>query len=151
MELTFQIGAVLLLIAAMVAMLSRRLHLPYSVGLVAVGIVLAFLPFAPSVNLRKALILTALLPPLLFEAALYIHWDQFRKDFLVIALLATLGVLLSAGITVAEIHYRAHRQWLGALVFGVLIAQPTPLRSSPSSRKRKLMVACWCLSGQKIS
>ena len=79
MELTFQIGAVLLPIAVVVAMLSRRLRLPYSVGLVAAGVVLAFLPFAPNVNLTKDLIFTGLLPPLLFEAALYIHWDRSAR------------------------------------------------------------------------
>jgi hypothetical protein len=51
MELDFQTGALLLLIAAVVAMLTRRLRLPYSVGLVAAGIILAILPFAPKVAL----------------------------------------------------------------------------------------------------
>src|ERR1019366_4982486 len=38
MELSFQTGTLLLLIAAVVAMLTRRLRLPYSVGLVTAGI-----------------------------------------------------------------------------------------------------------------
>ena len=46
------VGALLLLIAAVVAMLTRRLRLPYSVGLVAAGIFLAALPFAPKVPPR---------------------------------------------------------------------------------------------------
>ena len=65
MELNFQTGALLLLIAAVVAMLTRRLRLPYSVGLVAAGIFLAVLPFAPSVSLTKDLIFTAA-PPAAF-------------------------------------------------------------------------------------
>ena len=85
MDLNFQSVALLLLIAAVVAMLTRRLGLPYSVGLVAAGIILAILPFAPKIALTKDLIFTALLPPLLFEAAFYIHWDQLRRDFSVIA------------------------------------------------------------------
>ncbi len=127
MQLNFQSGAQLLLIAAIVAMLTRRLRLPYSVGLVAAGIILAFLPFAPKVNLTKDLIFTALLPPLLFEAAFYIHWEQLRRDFSVIIVLATVGVLLSASVTAAGMHYLAHWQWLGALVFGVLIAATDPV------------------------
>ncbi len=101
MELHIQTAALLLLIAAVVAMLTRRLRLPYSVGLVATGIILAFLRFAPAVSLTKDLIFTALLPPLLFEAALYLDWHQLRRDFPVIVLLATVGVLLSAGVTAA--------------------------------------------------
>ena len=127
MEGNFQTGAMLLLIAAVVAMLTRRLRLPYSVGLVVAGIILAVSPFAPKVSLTKDLIFTALLPPLLFEAAFHIHWNQLRRDFLVVVVLATLGVLLSACVTATGMHYLAHWQWLGALVFGVLIAATDPV------------------------
>jgi CPA1 family monovalent cation:H+ antiporter len=127
MELDIQTGAFLLLIAAVVAMLTRRLRLPYSVGLVAAGIVLAVLPFAPKVSLTKDLIFTALLPPLLFEAAFYIPWNQLRRDFSVIVVLATLGVVLSACVTTLGMRYLAHWQWLGALVFGVLISATDPV------------------------
>jgi len=127
MELNFQTGALLLLIAAVVAMLTRRLRLPYSVGLVAAGIVLAILPFAPKASLTKDLIFTALLPPLLFEAALYIRWNQLRRDLSVIVVLATIGVLLSACVTAIGMHYLAHWRWLVALVFGALIAATDPV------------------------
>jgi CPA1 family monovalent cation:H+ antiporter len=127
MDLNFQTGVLLLLIAGVVAMLTRRVRLPYSVGLVAAGIILATLPFAPKVSLTKDLIFTALLPPLLFEAAFYIHWNQLRRDFSVIVVLATLGVLLSACVTATGMHYLAHWQWLGALVFGSLIAATDPV------------------------
>jgi Na+:H+ antiporter len=56
MDLNFQTGVLLLLIAGIVAMLTRRVRLPYSVGLVAAGIILATLPFAPKVSLTKVLI-----------------------------------------------------------------------------------------------
>jgi Na+:H+ antiporter len=127
MELDFQTGAFLLLVAAVVAMLTRRLRLPYSVGLVAAGIILAILPFTPKVTLTKDLIFIALLPPLLFEAAFYIHWNQLRRDFSVVFVLATLGVLLSAGATAIGMHFLTHWQWLCALVFGVLIAATDPV------------------------
>jgi CPA1 family monovalent cation:H+ antiporter len=127
MDLNFQTGALLLLIAAVVAMLTRRLRLPYSVGLVVAGILLATLPFAPKVSLTKELIFTALLPPLLFEAAFYIPWDQLRRDFPVIGVLATLGVLLSACVTAAGMHSLARWRWISALIFGVLIAATDPV------------------------
>jgi CPA1 family monovalent cation:H+ antiporter len=108
-------------------MLTRRLRLPYSLGLVAAGIILAFLPFAPRVILTKELIFTALLPPLLFEAAYYIQWDRLRRDSPIIVVLATLGVLLSAMATATGMHYLMHWQWIAALVFGVLIAATDPV------------------------
>jgi CPA1 family monovalent cation:H+ antiporter len=127
MQLNFLTGALLLLIAAVVAMVTRRLRLPYSVGLVAAGIFLAVLPFAPKVSLTKDLIFTALLPPLLFEAAFFIDWNQLRRDFPVIVVLATLGVALSACVAAVGMRYLAHWQWLGALAFGVLIAATDPV------------------------
>jgi CPA1 family monovalent cation:H+ antiporter len=127
MELNFQTGTLLLLIAAVVAMLTRRLRLPYRVGLVAAGIVLAILPFAPRVVLTKDLIFTALLPPLLFEAAFTLQWKQLRRDFAVIVMLATLGVLLSASVTAIGMHYLSNWRWMDALVFGALIAATDPV------------------------
>lgn len=127
MELNFQTLTLLLLIAAVVAMLTRRLRLPYSVGLVTAGIILAFVPFAPKAVLTKELIFTALLPPLLFEAAYGIPWNYLRRDYPVIVVLATLGVLLSACVTATGMHYLANWQWISALVFGVLIAATDPI------------------------
>ena len=127
MEFQFQLGTLLLLIAAVVAMVTRRLRLPYSVGLVVAGIIFAALPFSPNIYLTKDLIFTALLPPLLFEAAFHIPWNQMRRDFLVIVALATVGVALSASITAAGMHFLAHWEWISALVFGALIAATDPV------------------------
>jgi CPA1 family monovalent cation:H+ antiporter len=127
MALSIESGIPLLLIAAVVAMLTRRLRLPYSVGLVAAGIALAVLPYAPRIALTKDLIFTALLPPLLFEAAFYIDWNQLRRNFPVIAVLATAGVALAAGVTATGMHILANWQWIDALVFGALIAATDPV------------------------
>jgi CPA1 family monovalent cation:H+ antiporter len=137
MDLTIQTGTLLLLIAAVVAILSRRLHLPYSVGLVTAGIVLAMLPFAPKVALTKDLIFTALLPPLLFEAAYSLPWLELRRNLSVIAVLATLGVLLSACVTATGMHYLTHWPWIDALVFGALIAATDPVSVIATFREAK--------------
>ena len=117
----------LLLVAAVVAMLAKRLRLPYSVGLVFAGIILASSPFAPNIQLTKELIFNAFLPPLIFEAAFYINWKELRKDLPVVLLLATVGVVVSAGITTLGMHYLAHWDWITSLLFGVLIAATDPV------------------------
>ena len=118
---------ILLLIAAVVAMLARRLRVPYSIGLVFAGIVLALLPFSPNIALTKQLVFTAFLPPLIFEAAIQLRWRDLRKDLLIILTFATVGVLLSAAATAIGMHYLAHWTWISALVFGVLIAATDPV------------------------
>jgi monovalent cation:H+ antiporter, CPA1 family len=128
MELNFGNSAVLLLlIASVVAILTRRLRLPYSVGLVAAGMVLALLPFSPKMSLTRELIFTGLLPPLIFEAAFHLRWKEVRRDLPVILALATAGVAVSAGITMLGMHLLAHWQWISALIFGVLIAATDPV------------------------
>jgi CPA1 family monovalent cation:H+ antiporter len=127
MALTFQTGALLLLIAAVVAILSKRLRLPYSIGLVIAGIALALIPGAPRITLTKDLLFSVLLPPLIFEAALYLNWKQLRKDLPVVLTLATAGVLASAVATAAGMHYIASWPWPAATVFGVLIAATDPV------------------------
>lgn len=128
MELNFGNGAVLLLlIASVVAILTRRLGLPYAVGLVAAGMGLALLPFVPKVSLTRELLFTGLLPPLIFEAAFYIRWEELRRDLAVIVTLATVGVVVSGAITATGMHYFADWPWLSALVFGALIAATDPV------------------------
>jgi CPA1 family monovalent cation:H+ antiporter len=139
MELSFGQGALfLLLIAAVVAMLSRKLRLPYSAGLVAAGMALTLLPLAPRISLTKDLIFTALLPPLLFEAAFYLRWNELRRDLPVILTLATAGVVLSGAVTTVGMHYLAGWPWTAALVFGSLIAATDPVSVIATFREAKV-------------
>src|ERR1035438_5344259 len=127
MVLSFETGALLLLIASVVAMLTRRLRLPYSAGLVAAGMGLAVLPFSPTVQLTKELLFKALLPPLIFEAAFHLDWKQLRRNLAVVLVLATFGVVLSASVTAAGMYYLIHWDWLSCAVFGILIAATDPV------------------------
>jgi len=63
MNLSIEFIETLLLIAAVVAMTVRRLKIPYTVGLMLTGIVLAVSPFpTDDVDITKDLIFTILLP-----------------------------------------------------------------------------------------
>ena len=127
MGLNIESIEVLLLIAAVVAMLARRLCLPYTVGLTLAGLALAFAPISRDIVLTKDLIFTAFLPPLIFEAAFHMHWRELRADAPVVLLLATVGVLLAAGITTAGIYFFAGWSWPAALLLGVLISATDPV------------------------
>ena len=117
----------LLLIAGLVAIITRRLRVPYSVGLVCAGIILSFHSFFFDVPFTKDLVFNVFLPPLVFEAALQIHWAELRKDLPVVLLLATAGVCLSWGLTALGMRYIAGWEWAGALLFGILIAATDPV------------------------
>jgi CPA1 family monovalent cation:H+ antiporter len=127
----FNVGLfeLLLLVSALVAMLVRRLHMPYSVGLVLAGISLSFLASSrfPETPLNQDFIYNVLLPPLIFEAAFHMRWAEVRRDFAVVQTLAIFGVLLSAGVTAIGMHLLLHWEWISALLFGTLIAATDPV------------------------
>jgi monovalent cation:H+ antiporter, CPA1 family len=123
----FTLLGALLLLASLVAMVTRRLNLPYSVGLVAAGLALALLPYGVRLPLTPGLIFTVFLPPLIFEAAIQIPWRPLRRELPLLLVLATVGVLLAAGIVAAGMHWLIGWSWLGAAFFGILIAATDPV------------------------
>ena len=118
---------VLLLVACLIAMLSRRLGLPYIVGLVVAGFGIALLPNAPALPLSRGLIFNVLLPPLVFEAALQLEWKRFRGELPLTLTLAFAGVAIAAAVVAAGMHYAAGWSWIGAAMFGMLIAATDPV------------------------
>jgi monovalent cation:H+ antiporter, CPA1 family len=116
-----------LFISAIVAIVTRRLRLPYTVGLVLAGIALHMLSFRSTLQLSRDLIFFVFLPPLVFEAALYIRWDELRKDLPVVGTLATAGLVAAAGVTAIGMHFAVRWPWSSAAVFGVLIAATDPV------------------------
>lgn len=117
----------LLLVGAIVTIAARRFRIPYTVGLVSAGIFIWFLPVKFDVGFSKDLLFNVLLPPLIFEAALYIDWRELRKDLAVVMTFATLGVLLSAFVTALIMRLFVGWDWGAAIVFGVLIAATDPV------------------------
>ncbi|WP_028970047.1 cation:proton antiporter [Sphingomonas sp. URHD0057] len=118
---------VLLLVACLIAMLTRKIGLPYIVGLVVAGFAIALLPNAPQLPLSRALIFNVLLPPLVFEAALQLEWKRFRDELPLTLTLAFAGVAIAAAVVAAGMHYAVGWSWIGAALFGVLIAATDPV------------------------
>ena len=128
------IGA-LLLVACLIAMLSRRLGLPYIVGLVVAGFLIALLPNSPQVPLSRDLVFNILLPPLVFEAALQLEWKRFRAELPLTLTLAFFGVAIAATVVAAGMHALVGWSWIGAALFGVLIAATDPVSVIASFRE----------------
>ena len=127
MDLNIERIELLLLISAFVAMLARRLKMPYTVGLVLAGLALAGFPNLASLTLTKELVFEVFLPPLIFDAAFQMNWNELRRDLPVTLTLATAGVLLAAALTAAGIHLLLGWEWQPALLLGVLIAATDPV------------------------
>ena len=128
----------LIVVGAISAMAAHRLRIPYTVGLVIAGLVLAFLPLKIDVPFSKEFIFDVLLPPLIFEAALYIDWRELKRDLIVVGTFASFGVALSATVTSVIMHFAAGWIWPAAIVFGVLIAATDPVSIIATFKEAKV-------------
>jgi monovalent cation:H+ antiporter, CPA1 family len=117
----------LLGLAILVALAARRLRLPYTVGLVLAGAALAAFRIDAGLALTHDLIFDVVLPPLLFEAALNIHWPELRRDLVPVVVLSTLGVILCAAVVAAGLFHWLSWPIEAALAFGALIAATDPI------------------------
>jgi monovalent cation:H+ antiporter, CPA1 family len=112
---------ILLLVATIVALLSRRLGVPYVTGLVVAGLAIA--DFVPGkVGLDSSLIINLFLPILLFEAAINTDISRLRSTLKPILLLAGPGVVISFGVTAIGLKYGLNLAWIPALLVGVILA-----------------------------
>lgn len=114
-------------VAIIVAIIIRRMRLPYTVGLVLTGQGLAVAGLDTGAMLTHDFIFEVILPPLLFEAALSIHWRELRQDMLPVVVLSTLGVVISAVVVAAGMLKFLAWPAAPAVVFGVLIAATDPI------------------------
>ncbi|HEX3860578.1 MAG TPA: cation:proton antiporter [Stellaceae bacterium] len=127
MDLILSHTVALLVTAIVVAMLARRVRLPYTVGLVITGIGLALTHVQNEPVLTHDFIFDVILPPLLFEAALALHWSELRRDALPLLTLAVLGVLIAAAAVACGMVFALGWPVAPALVFGTLIAATDPV------------------------
>ena len=113
MEISIQILELFILalsIAAVTAIITRRLRLPYTVGLVIIGLILGFLNRTDVIKLPELIgdliifvenkitpqiILGLLVTPLIFEAAFHLRWKDLRRDLILVLALAVPGVVLT--------------------------------------------------------
>jgi monovalent cation:H+ antiporter, CPA1 family len=85
---------ILLLVISLVAVIVRRLRIPYIVSLVLVGLILT-IQSPVHVELTPELILTLFVPPLVFEAAYHLNYQELRNNLASVLTSAVPGVILT--------------------------------------------------------
>ena len=116
----------LLLIASIVAIIVRRLQVPYTVALVVVGLLIT--SQSPlQVELTPELILALFVPPLVFEAAFHLNLQELRRNLVPILILAIPGVILTMLIVGGIVSWGVGLALPTALVFGVIVAATDPV------------------------
>ncbi|MBA2556741.1 MAG: sodium:proton antiporter [Chloroflexi bacterium] len=123
----------LLVVAVLLDIAARRLHVPFTVALAVGGFVAATIGgvFDTSSPLRgeqfEAVVVFLFLPLLVMEAALGLSTRDFFANLVPILVLAILALAVSAGVVGVVIAVGLDIPLTAALLFGVLIAATDPV------------------------
>ncbi|MFP4134613.1 MAG: cation:proton antiporter [Halothece sp.] len=113
---------VLLLVATAVALITRRLKMPYVTGLVLAGLAITKDWLPGDIGIDPALVLNLFLPILIFESAINTDISRLRTTFRPIALLAGPGLVLAAAITAFVLKIALNLELNAALFAGAILA-----------------------------
>jgi CPA1 family monovalent cation:H+ antiporter len=125
----------MLIAASLIAVVSARLRIPYTVALVLGGIALGSIHLATVQEfirqkpewLTPDVGLVIFLPALLFEGSLKFQIRRLRENSVPILLLAIVGVIASTLITGYAVHWSLGFPLLVALLFGAITAATDPI------------------------
>src|SRR5882724_11380947 len=126
----------LLIAAAIIAMLAKRLRIPYTVSLVLGGLLLGVIqlpilsPLQPGHRpdwLTPDVILILFLPALVFEGSVKLDVRELLRNSAPLVLLANVGVLIAASTTGYLVHWLIGLPVVVALLFGSIISATDPI------------------------
>src|ERR1700681_3125165 len=123
------------LVAALVSV-AQSTQLPYRVVLVLAGLALSFIPHLPEVKLNPDVVFYFFLPPLIYPAALFTSWRDFRGNLRLILLLA-IGLVL---VTMTTVAWAAHTliptmPWAAAFALGAIVSPPDAIAATAVMRR----------------
>ncbi len=118
---------VLLLIALVVILVTRQLRIPYTLGLVIVGLLLRLVIQEPAIHLTPDLVLFVFLPALLFEGSWSTSLSNLRENWFVILLLALPGLLLGIILIAVPLHFFAGLMWEEAFLLAAVLSPTDPV------------------------
>ena len=127
--------------AVLVAMVTRRIHIPLTVVLAVAGLLASELgPDLAVAGLLtgegfKELLVDIFLPILIFEAALGLSTREFMRNLLAIVVLASVALVISAALVGAALALALGVPLLAALLFGALISATDPVAVVAVSRE----------------
>jgi CPA1 family monovalent cation:H+ antiporter len=131
-----EIAFALLLLAVLASAFVPRLKLPFEVVLLFGSLGLGFIPGVPRVALSSHLVFFLFLPPILFAAAYFTSWRDFKRNLRPISLLAV-GLVLFTTITVAIAMkwLLPALNWPLAIVLGAMVSPPDASAATSITRK----------------
>ena len=126
----------LLVPVLLLAVIGRRINVPYPILLVLGGLGLSLLPGLPRVGLAPELVFLLFLPPLLYVGAFYTSIRDFRANLRPIGLLAV-GLVVATTAVVAAVAHAAipDLDWPAAFVLGAIVSPPDAVAATAILRR----------------
>nr|BBH94497.1 hypothetical protein KTA_26960 [Thermogemmatispora argillosa] len=116
-----------LLVALATMLVARWIAVPYTLGLVIVGLLLSMLHLLPPWQLDPELVLFVFLPALLFEGAWSLNWQLLKREWRSIFFLAGPGLLLSLCLIAALLHWLEGLDWGNAFLLAAILSPTDPV------------------------
>ncbi len=135
MEAKFQIFLILLAVLAGASLLARRVNVAPAILLLLTGVVLAFVPGMPTLELPPELVLLVVLPPLIYSASVAMSWREFKRNLRPIIMLSVGCVIFTACAVAAATHYLIGLPWNVGFLLGAIVAPPDVVAPLAIARK----------------
>jgi len=116
----------LVAVAVFVALVVRRIAIPYTVALVILGLIAAEVLRDQHFEISPEVVLVVLLPGLLFDAAFRIDFGDLRKSIAGVVVLAAPGVVISAGVVAVILNLTTGLRFDLAFVIGAMVSATDP-------------------------
>ena len=115
----------LLVVITLLSLFASRFHIPYPTVMVVAGLGICFIPHLPPVHLDPQAVFLIFLPPLLYAAAWYTSWRDFRANLRPIMMLAV-GFVVFTTLAVGAVAHALipAMPWAAAFTLGAIISPP---------------------------
>lgn len=110
---------------AFLSLVSKRYNFPVPIVLVLCGVIISVVPGLPVILLSPEVVFIIFLPPLLYHAAWYTSWSDFKQSIRPITL-AAVGLVLFTTVAVAiAVHELIEDvSWPLAFLLGAIVSPP---------------------------
>jgi CPA1 family monovalent cation:H+ antiporter len=136
-----QLEVVILLLGVVLALttLAQKVVVPYPILLVIGGLILGMMPGLPVVTLSPDLVFLVFLPPILWAAAYFTSWREFRYNLRPISLLAV-GLVLATTAAVACVArlLLPGMAWPEAIALGAIVSPPDAISATAIARRLRI-------------
>ena len=134
-----EIVIVLLAVVLVLNTVAEKLVVPYPILLVIGGLILGLIPGLPTVTLSPDLVFLVFLPPILWAAAYFTSWREFKENLRPISWLAVgLVAATTAAVAVVARAVLPGLGWAEAIALGAIVSPPDAVSATAIGKRLRI-------------